>query len=280
MKPFILFLFGFCVPLSLLAQDDMYFVPSSKKAEPVVEQVVYNPHYEDAPRDVDEYNRRGVYNMPADSVQEQAETETDDAGMSCTERIIMFHSPSVGIYVSSPYYWDFCYDPWWYSPWYGSYWGWRSWWWYDPWYPHWGWGPPYWGPARPPHHIVHVGDKVGQWRPGPTGGYVRYGNNYRTSSAQRYSATGRNFSTGGRSQNAVNRRFTTGRRNFNAGSQNGLNTGLNRNNNTNRRMSTPDNAGRSFTPNRSFGTPSRSMGAPARSMGAPRGGGRSFGGRR
>lgn len=98
-------------------------------------------------RNVDEYNRRQA--TPDTSYVPDA--GYDEEGVY-TSRLIRFHSPRVGVVVSSPYYglWVDCYDPWltpwdadfYYSSWYG--WGlspyyyrssfyWRYGW-YDPWW--------------------------------------------------------------------------------------------------------------------------------------------------
>lgn len=151
-------------------------------------------------RDVDEYNRRymfydgGSEEEEADTLYDEAEEEGEwvngfkgsDADYQYTKRILRFYTPTVGIPVSSPLYWDLCYGPnaiyWnvyddgfyayafpssWNSLYYGPSfswsWGWRPWgwgfswysgWyspWYDPWYGPWygyGWyhHHHYWGP--------------------------------------------------------------------------------------------------------------------------------------
>ena len=77
-------------------------------------------------RNVDEYNRRQA--TPDTSYVPDA--GYDEEGVY-TSRLIRFHSPRVGVVVSSPYYgfWVDCYDPWltpwdadfYYSSWYGDY---------------------------------------------------------------------------------------------------------------------------------------------------------------
>lgn len=170
--------------------DDVYFVPSKKKSKTVKVETDDDPYAEgvgrrigDFPdpfggealgeersfrlRDVDEYNRR-----PNASAAQRTETvyadeeewAVDDApDGDCTSRIVRFHSPRAGVYVSSPYYIDF-YDIY-YNPWYTPTWAvglgfglaWSSWWWYD----RWAWSPyycydPWWGHhyhgCYPPHH--------------------------------------------------------------------------------------------------------------------------------
>ena len=199
--------------------------------------------------------------------------------MSCTERIILFHSPSVGVVISSPYYWDYYYDPWWYGSWRWPYYAWSSWWWYDPWYPGWGWGPPYWGHVHWPHRPLNVGSGLGQWRPGPTGGYVRYGNGYRRPSTGQFTTNRPGSVNTGRFGTTTIRRVSTGRRNFNMYRQSGTNQENNRTFNNNRRFnnsrsnnSTQQRSERSFSPSRSYSSPGRSFGSPGRSTGTSRGG--------
>lgn len=150
-------------------------------------------------RDVDEYNRRyrlveakdsadaGMedygYTIGEDSLDDSGWVngfEGSDEDYACARRILMFCSPTIGIPVSSPLYWDLCYGPasiywnvyndgwyayafptcwnsWYYAPWdagfwwtfrYSSpYWGFGFGWGYP--YYGWGWGYPYW------HHHYH-----------------------------------------------------------------------------------------------------------------------------
>ena len=62
-KLFLLFVLAGAMPLSMMAQDDdLYFVPSKKKAETKSSSVNDKPaYYVGSQRDVDEYNRRGKY---------------------------------------------------------------------------------------------------------------------------------------------------------------------------------------------------------------------------
>lgn len=95
-----------------------------------------------------------------------------------TQRLIRFHAPEVNVYVSSPYYWDYYYDPvWYYSPywrpcyswsfgwaWGGPYWSWGWGGWYDPfWGPSWGWGgwyDPFWRPPYWHHPCRRITDRA------------------------------------------------------------------------------------------------------------------------
>ena len=210
-------------------------------------------------RDVDEYNRRGAYAESAAEANASTDyVDEDIPEMSCTERIILFHSPSVGVVISSPYYWDYYYDPWWYGSW------------------RW----PYWGHVYWPHRPLNVGSGLGQWRPGPTGGYVRYGSGYRRPSAGQFTTNRLGNVNTGRFGTTTNRRFSTGRRNFNMNRSSGTNSGSNRTFNNNRRFNNSrTNSSMQQRSERSF-SPSRSFSSPGRSIGTSRGGGRSFGGRR
>ena len=60
---------SFAIPVSVAAQDDMYFVPSESADAPVSE-VAEEPaptYYIGSQRDVDEYNRQGTYVQQIDS---------------------------------------------------------------------------------------------------------------------------------------------------------------------------------------------------------------------
>lgn len=287
--------------------DDIYFVPS-KKETPVKDIVYSRP--EAAPVDereepanwaegrgnggwdVDAYNRRGKQMAQASAADTLAQEEAyaEESG-AYTARLVRFHSPTIGVYVSSPYYVDYCdiwwYDPWLYSPWYG--WGWRpyawgGWWggWYDPWYgwgPAWGWHPgPSWGwrPAyayRGPgnrYNGSHRGGGVGTSRPSSryfssTGG-TRYAGTTR-SSASRYSSSSRPSSS---------RTFGNAATRLSSGvSTNSSSTRTSRG-----QVSGTSRPSSTSTPSRSFGNSSGSRySSPSRSGSSrPSGTGRSFGG--
>lgn len=315
MKRKILLAVLLCAPVvALQAQDDVYFVPS-EETEKAAEEPAFESTYSNVFAtgtdnwaegrgnngwDVDRYNRRGAWADTAatDTTALYDGDEADDAGGSCTARLVRFHAPTVGVVVSSPYYYDYfdvlCwYDPWFYDTyfgwgWYG--WGWRpyawgAWWggWYDPWWgpwgPGWAWGPG-WG-WWPPHHW-HPAPPPGALR-GPHGGFVHYAgrNQAVTRPSTRYGGrTG--TGTAGLNRYRPSTRYgtgTSGRTWGNsrpAGQQNRPSRG-----GINQRPSS------SYSPGRSFGSPSRgSVSRPSgRSSGGgftggARGGGRSFGGRR
>ena len=123
-KIFPLLLLAASVSLPLHAQDDdVYFVPSKSKKEvrtdyrPAVRQSEVDMLETSAGTsvtsrsmisedDVDAYNRRY---RPADTLSSAAVEDVDDAANyssseSYTLRLVRFHSPSVGVWVSSPYY--------------------------------------------------------------------------------------------------------------------------------------------------------------------------------
>lgn len=296
-----------CGALSSMAQDDVYFVPSKASQEPEA-KADFKSSYSNvfatedsnwaAGRgnggwDVDAYNRRYVAADTASTDTATASSETADTGAdySCTVRLVRFHSPTVGVLVSSPYYYDYYTavywaDPWFYDPYWGWYgFGWRYgsfyagfWWggWYDPWYGPWG---PAWGWHHHHHHWAALPPNV---HAGPRGGYVAYSNRgTSTRPSTRY------FSGRGDASS----RYGTGSldRNYRPSSRYG-NTSTDRTfGNVNRQPSrnTSTRPSNTYSPSRSFGSPSgSSVSRPSgnRSFGtgggASRGGGRSFGGRR
>jgi len=301
--------------------DDVYFVPShnadkQQERETGTSHSAYTSHTGytssnwaegrgNGQWDVDEYNRRGSHrdslataSSGSSSVSDTAPAYSyEDADATYTVRLIRFHSPRVGVYVSSPYYDSFFYDPFWTDFWPYNYWAWNSWYgwahvgwwpwgygWYDPWYgPHWAWNHwwgwhhgPAWGGWYPPHHYPGT-SLAGNVRRGPTGGYVAYsrGNAGRGRvSSSRYGMGNRN---GGR-ENAVNRNMRPSRNYGNMPSGNrrssaGNTTSRSYNSNSSRNYSSPS-SGNSRSRSGSFSTGGRSGGnfSPGHS-----GGGRSFG---
>lgn len=137
-KRMIIALLSATAPFLGFAQiDDMYYVPSKKttsqnsgtssssssSSSSYSYALADEDTYDDEEvnyagsnvRDVDEYNRRsswtGEYEdeyAADDSIyyEEDAESEYD-----CSKRILRFCTPTVGVAVSSPYYWDLCYGP-------------------------------------------------------------------------------------------------------------------------------------------------------------------------
>lgn len=207
MKRYILMIMALALPLMLSAQsedDDMYFVPSKKSAQKSAAtnkqlsqgevERIQRPHtvdYGSNRRSEDEYNRRystngytGSYRKGSDAatdtlmdgtVERISDTnddrDYDDAyDYAYSRRILRFHSPRIGIAISSPWYWDmvydygvydYLYDSYYYNPYlynwgwsYGMSWGpWASWYgpiwgWSHPYaWTYWGWGPGWCGPG-------------------------------------------------------------------------------------------------------------------------------------
>ena len=217
MKRFYVYLFAALLPLVANAQydDDMYFGTSSKKSKNNTSTVtkvttpaddeddewsVSDPSsvevYNSNSRDEDEYNRRYQYSDYSGTLDQTIDTlrsdveYVDDGSKSdydindeendyrYSRRILRFHSPHVGVIVSSPLYWDlvysygaydflyadyYYYDPFFWGPGWGYAWGWRPWhsWYspiwgyhyaYDPWY-YWGYGP-MWGGVHHRHNGI------------------------------------------------------------------------------------------------------------------------------
>ena len=309
-----LLLLAASVSLPLQAQDDdVYFVPSKSKKEvktdyrPAVRQSEVDMLETVAgtsttscsqmgDEDVDAYNRRY---RPADTLSSAAVEDVDDAenyssSESYTVRLVRFHSPTVGVWVSSPYYavvtddlyadiwldpWDLYYSPW-YTPYYRPYWswGWSScsslWWSYG-----WGWAP-YWHHHHypiwhHPYHPIYPGGHPGYaWRPSgrpvsrPIGdGRLSYRPSREYSQSAGRSVSGRpsrSYST----TPSSNRNVSTTRPSRQIG--------------TSTRTTTPSNQRDYSSPSRSLGSserPSRSYSAPSRSMGGSFGGGSVGGGR-
>lgn len=224
----------FALPLGIAAQNDVYYIPSKKVNEVTVSGkngATSNKNYGNydyqyseetnagSNRDVDEYNRRRSSTGRSSSDKEYAEDNPSlqsgvdgaENNFSCTKMIVRFHSPA-GIIVSSPYYWDICYDNTWdvyldawafglpswsywtyaYDPWYYNRWWYRTCWdytwgWYDPWwgYSYWGWGRPvYWGWDRPYYGYWGGGWYSHHW------GYGGYAPGFQHVGGGRYFANG------------------------------------------------------------------------------------------
>ena len=190
------------MPLSLTAQDDMYFVPSKKLASEA-SSVRQTPrqtgtYYSGSNRDVDEYNRRGSsYEvLPADTASdiimfsaEQGVYPDSAADFNLTRQMARYdgYEPSETYWAGyndgrrdswgwhSPWYYSSWY-PWydgWYDPWYYGYYGYRGW--YDPWYygyydPWYYGGYGWYGWHRPYYaHTFYVGGGRGGYYGGHTG---------------------------------------------------------------------------------------------------------------
>lgn len=162
------------MPLSALAQDDLYFTPTSKTRGSETEKPAY---YCGSKQSVDKYNRRGqlrsmyqkigndslsngIVNFPVgfgmkpDSVYSDSTfygpslNDDDYAYSRRMSRWDGFYDPWLRYYYGpwgyNPWYYGYAgwYDPWyygyggWYDPWYYGYAGWYGPWygWYSPWY--------------------------------------------------------------------------------------------------------------------------------------------------
>lgn len=154
-------------PACLLAQDDLYFVPTKKNVEMSARDygIPSNTYYSGIDRSVDEYNRRGSYVEQLDSAGNDVITFSPELGVypdsaiqgdyEYTRRMTRFDDYDwVDAYnegyrdgYTSTWGWH---DPWYYnslyySGWYGGWhYPWRYGWysgWYDPWYrPYWHYG--------------------------------------------------------------------------------------------------------------------------------------------
>lgn len=257
------------LPLDLQAQDDLYFTP--KKKDKTVKTIVTEQdtpvYHSGSRRDVDEYNRRGLYSyyQPLDTdtvvsdtidifnsrnmadvtyggnASEYDEDYTYSRRMSRFDDFYWYNSPwDYPFYYGSPYWharWG------WYDPWYAG--------WYDPWYYPWynGW-----------YYPVHVGWHHHWYRPVWAGGAYRpyhglTGTGH-VGSFSRGTGVSKGRFGGSRGNNNVNRKF-----------------GSNRNNNFNNNRNNNFNNNRQYD-NSNYRSPSQSSG----SFGGSRGG--SFGGSR
>lgn len=158
------------LPLSMMAQDDMYFTPTKAQKQAVKAQreayearMVDDTYYSGSDRSVDEYNRRGLYRgkwtFDNDSIGNDV---IEFHGTKDTSSVAMDYVDNVerGYYDDDDYYYSrrmsrwgdyYLSDPWLYDRWYwghSPYW-YAHWGWYDPWFdpfydpfwgPGWGWG--------------------------------------------------------------------------------------------------------------------------------------------
>ena len=337
-KIFLAIVMALAVSAGFAQVDDMYFIPQKeepKKASTVV--VTYEPqHAEDngddvlppgeepvyasgEVRDVDEYNRRGIWANDAaeDSLAGEDSTEVAARGAldsgddyECSKRILRFCTPTIGVAVSSPLYWDLCYGPnaiyWdvyddgvyayafpssWSTFYWGPYfswswgwgwpyyhWGWGGPWyagWYDPWYwrPH-GHYPPHWGhpgPVRPGRPVA---------RPGLT---HRQPSSLARGSARRNGTAYRPTRSGGTSYRRGNAGTSSFRPNRSTSTTTRQPSRSTRSTYTPSRSSQSFNRGSSFTPSSRSSSFRPSVSSPSRGGGGftpSRGGGGARGGRR
>lgn len=314
MKKWILLSFVLGVmPLSMLAQDDVYFVPKKKIA---AEQRQYSNdahterhriqpiYHSGSSRSVDEYNRHGgsyyepivcdssdVINFDGkagvypDSLEDYHYTRQMTRFDDYTPAESYWQGYSEGVrdswhspwYYSSYYPWydSWYYDRWYYDPWYYGNWGW-SWHWgyYDPWL--YGWHRPYYGWYAGWSYPYHY----------HSGGGVYHRSNYRPSTGTM--SHGRIIDSGRRStyysRNASNRGIGASRSSgvTDRSIGRGRSSVSTRSNNT--YTPTRSTSGSTYSPSRSSSgssyTPSRSSSSSSGSIGSSRSGGGSFGGGR
>ena len=148
------------LPLSAMAQDDLYFTPKKKAQASADTEPAY---YVGSNRDVDEYNRRGKYwshyqklgndSLGNDIVQfQQGNGVYPDSAYVDTTFVAKYRNNAVDddfAYSRRMSRWDGYYDPWLYSYRYSYgyspyYWRWA---WYDPWY-----GDPFYDPWYPRYY--------------------------------------------------------------------------------------------------------------------------------
>ena len=180
------------LPLALLAQDDMYFVPKKtdkvKKEVPAAETSRTLPPPRPLDVDVDEYNRHNIISintiMGHDSLMHDSigndiiEFVPGDGAYPKTDTVFVYkndddfrYSARMGLFDDyygwyNPYFYNYLgwryghyygvYSPWYYDPW-GYYSFWSPWfydpWYYDPWYyGYWGGYGGWWGPYYSPYY--------------------------------------------------------------------------------------------------------------------------------
>lgn len=182
------------LPLSMMAQDDMYFTPTKAQKQAIKAQreayearTIDDTYYSGSDRNVDEYNRRGLYrgkwtfdndSIGNDVIEFHGTKDTSSVAMDYVDRV------ERGYYDDDDYYYSrrmsrwgdyYLSDPWLFDRWYwghSPYW-YAHWGWYDPWFDpfydpfwgpgwswgwhagwgwnHWGWYDPFWGPGWGPH---------------------------------------------------------------------------------------------------------------------------------
>jgi hypothetical protein len=281
------------MPMSMMAQDDLYFSPSQeKKAEKAARPQNSNPNANNywigSKRSSDEYNHYGHYgssyqNLGRDSLGN--DVVMFDKGMHPdTTYIDTAFANEYGMndedyrYARSMSRWDGYYDPWLYDE-YG--WGpyfWRApyWAWDDPWYGGYYWGDPWfygsywgnpwfygygWGGYNPWYYGYWGGPWYGYgwgWG-GPAYVYDNrdYGHMGGLTGNRNWSrASGNNYSNNNRSGNNSNyRTYTTGRtNNFGGRTYNYNNNTSNRSFGTSRSTSSPSFGNNSFGGGRSGGS--------------------------
>lgn len=162
-KLILLSIMAMSMPLQLMAQDDMYFVPTRELAEQTAREygLPRETYYHGSTRSIDDYNRHGSYYEVIDSL---ASDTIDFTGMLGVYPDSLYDEADDYVYTRrmsrfDDYQWSDSYwagyaagrysrfgwySPWYYDSWYYSPWSYSSWYggWYDPWY-YGGWYRPY-----------------------------------------------------------------------------------------------------------------------------------------
>ncbi|MBR2232044.1 MAG: hypothetical protein IJ891_06735 [Prevotella sp.] len=302
-------LFG-ALPISMMAQDDLYFTPKKSdktvKSTPTPKVESEAPtYYSGSNRNIDEYNRRGKFGsyfekIGTDSLGNDI-IEFHSSAEDVTDTLAVYPGTKVEYDVDDDYYYSrrmsrfddfYWYDPWfrgpyygWHSPWWYSRWGW-----YDPWYYSYGYNGLYgwygWYDWYDPYYYSWYG-WGSPYRWGWYGGW--------SYSRPLYVSTYRVSPGNSRSTALYNRRTYTGNRGISSGTAGSRNwgnrsvTGNYSSNNVNRgyrrgttssssstRVAMPSSSP-STRSSGSFGSSSRSSGGSF-SGGVSRGGGGSVGG--
>ena len=233
-KFFVLAIVAGILPLTLMAQDDLYFTPSKKMAKAQnVESMAETEaptYYSGINRSDDEYNRRGQvdsyyqkvgtdslgndiiefypgdgsYSLDEDTVFSDKDRYDAADDFAYSRRMSRFDGyMGLGFYDwYDPYGWGYWGGPWhrwgWYSPWYAG-WGWGGYYgpyygWYDPWYNPW-----YYGYGYPYGWGYPYWGYVGGHHHGSTGTHHHthhsYGVNNGATSNTRFGGTRNGFGT-------------------------------------------------------------------------------------
>ena len=138
------------VLVGVVAQDDLYFTPKKStelnKQGSLEKEVRHAAHYKQGVRDVDEYNRRGLYSSYYKKVgTDSLGNDIIEFHTSAEDSLLVDEPTSLEYDNTNDYFYtrrlsrfdDYYWDPWYYT--YRGYWGYPPYWygrwgWYDPWY--------------------------------------------------------------------------------------------------------------------------------------------------
>ena len=168
-KTLILSALAAMLPLTMNAQDDMYFVPTKKNVEKTKSNygMPKDTYYSGSKRSIDEYNRRNRTECWEEQLKDGSQVVAIDSlgNEIATVNVKKKKTKCDSTYVDDDYTytrrmarwdgyecrnaywqgyndgrfnrwygWSSFYDPWYYSSWYGPYGSWYDPWYYDPWY--------------------------------------------------------------------------------------------------------------------------------------------------